>query len=116
MGREALRVSADMPIFPMGIACGILKVHPNTLRLYERERLLEPARRGGKRYYSERELEWLRCLREMLHEKGFSLQELRRSLTSHHCWELKPCDKEQRANCQGHVIPELILTSGKQMG
>ena len=38
----------DQPRYVISVAAQILGVHPQTLRLYEREGLVEPKRTGGK--------------------------------------------------------------------
>jgi hypothetical protein len=47
-GRQDANVDVDeQPRYVISIAAQILGVHPQTLRLYEREGLLEPLRSGG---------------------------------------------------------------------
>jgi len=51
----------DRAMFSISIAAELTGVHPQTLRSYEREGLLEPARTaGGTRKYSPREIDRLR--------------------------------------------------------
>ena len=56
-------------------------IHPQTLRLYEREGLLAPSRsEGGFRLYSSNDLSTLQFIRK-LQSLGFSLNEMRDFLT-----------------------------------
>ena len=48
------------PVYPIGIVAEMLGVHPRTLRTYEQEGLIRPSRRGGKRFYSEIDLRWVK--------------------------------------------------------
>jgi MerR family transcriptional regulator/heat shock protein HspR len=58
----------------ISVAAQILGVHPQTLRLYEREGLVEPKRTGGKiRLYSERDLERIRCIMRLTNDLGVNL-------------------------------------------
>ena len=51
----------DQPRYGISVAAQLLGIHPQTLRLYEREGLVEPKRTGGKiRLYSERDIEQVR--------------------------------------------------------
>ena len=50
-------------VYPIGIAADLLQVHPRTLRIYEQENLIKPERRNGRRYYSEEDMEYIRCIR-----------------------------------------------------
>src|SRR6476619_620144 len=64
----------DQPKYVISIAAQILGVHPQTLRLYEREGLVEPQRSGGKiRLYSERDIERVRRVIRLTNELGVNL-------------------------------------------
>lgn len=64
----------DQPRYVISVAAQVLGVHPQTLRLYEREGLVEPGRTGGKiRLYSERDLERVRCVMRLTNELGVNL-------------------------------------------
>ena len=78
--REARRqlyeqmLEADQPRYVISVAAQILGVHPQTLRLYEREGLVEPNRTGGKiRLYSERDIEKVRCVMRLTNDLGVNL-------------------------------------------
>jgi MerR family transcriptional regulator/heat shock protein HspR len=58
----------------IGIAAELAGVHPQTLRIYERKRLVEPQRTGGNtRLYSEADIERLRLIQELTQEEGINL-------------------------------------------
>src|SRR2546429_2209457 len=64
----------DQPRYVISVAAQILGVHPQTLRLYEREGLVEPKRTGGKiRLYSERYIEKVRCVMRLTNDLGVNL-------------------------------------------
>jgi len=64
----------DQPRYVISVAAQILSVHPQTLRLYEREGLVEPKRTGGKiRLYSERDLERIRSVMRLTNDLGVNL-------------------------------------------
>src|SRR5881275_991262 len=64
----------DRPRYVISVAAQILGVHPQTLRLYEREGLVEPKRTGGKiRLYSERDIEKIRCVMRLTNDLGVNL-------------------------------------------
>jgi MerR family transcriptional regulator/heat shock protein HspR len=51
------RADLDRGLFPISVAAGLAGLHPQTLRIYEREGLLDPARSaGGTRRYSRRDI------------------------------------------------------------
>src|SRR6478672_1280601 len=64
----------DQPRYVISVAAQILGLHPQTLRLYEREGLVEPQRTGGKiRLYSERDIERVRRVIRLTNELGVNL-------------------------------------------
>lgn len=64
----------EQPRYVISVAAQILGVHPQTLRLYEREGLVEPQRTGGKiRLYSERDIEKVRCVMRLTQDLGINL-------------------------------------------
>ena len=66
-------------------------LHPRTLMLYERLGLLMPARRGQQRRYSDDDLRWLGCIREINHSGGVSLAGMQAFLRYLPCWALRGC-------------------------
>ena len=54
----------------IGVVCEMFKVHPQTLRLYEKEGLLHPQRSGGARIYSQEDLEQIRMILNLTKELG----------------------------------------------
>ena len=64
----------DDPCFVISVAARMVRVHSQTLRYYEREGLLEPARsRGNIRLYSQRDIEKLRRIKSLTEELGINL-------------------------------------------
>lgn len=93
------RIEKDKAIFPISVAAKLLDVHPRTLRIYEEEGLLLPSRQGNKRYFSQDNIEWVRCLRRLIHEEGISIPGVKKLLALVPCWELKKCSQEKRQSC-----------------
>lgn len=64
----------DDPCFVISVAARMLRVHSQTLRYYEREGLLEPARsRGNIRLYSQRDIGKLRQIKYLTEDLGINL-------------------------------------------
>lgn len=109
--------------YPIGAIVKQLGVDPITLRNYEREGLVKPSRRGGKRYYSNNDLKWLRCLRKMMIEDGLQLSAIKKLLTIDPCWEINNCPEEIRKNCPAmldfpvpcwELMPKMNKPSGRR--
>jgi MerR family transcriptional regulator, heat shock protein HspR len=64
----------DEPRYVISVAAQLLQVHPQTLRLYEREGLIEPGRsRGRIRLYSDHDIERLRMMQRLTNDLGVTL-------------------------------------------
>jgi MerR family transcriptional regulator/heat shock protein HspR len=87
------------PVYTIGTAAEILGVHPRTLRLYEDGGLLRPARKNNRRFYSTHDLEWISCVRYLLHEQGLNQEGLRRLLALVPCWDIRGCAPEAKESC-----------------
>ncbi len=67
-------------VYVISVAAELAGVHPQTLRIYERKGLLEPARtEGGSRRYSDADIELLRRI-QRLTEQGLNLAGVKRVL------------------------------------
>lgn len=82
-------------VYPIGVAAELLQVHPRTLRIYEQEELIKPERRNGRRYYSEEDVEYIRCIRKLIHEDGINLTGVKRLMEIAPCWEVRNCRRKQ---------------------
>ncbi|GAB4390773.1 MAG: MerR family transcriptional regulator [Thermodesulfovibrionales bacterium] len=60
----------DQPVYMISVVSRMLKVHPQTLRLYEREGLVSPRRARGQRLYSEADLERLGFIVKLTRDMG----------------------------------------------
>ena len=69
-----LSTTDEEPRYVISVAAQVLGVHPQTLRLYEREGLIEPQRsRGNIRLYSDRDLERIRVMQRLTSDLGVNL-------------------------------------------
>ncbi|MDA8162774.1 MAG: MerR family transcriptional regulator [Desulfobacteraceae bacterium] len=94
-----MELDKNEPIYPISVAAKLLGLHPRTLRVYEEEGLINPARQGNKRYYSQDDVEWISCLRHLIHEEGISIPGIKKLLELTPCWEIKKCPPERREKC-----------------
>ena len=70
----------ERALFVISVAAELAGVHPQTLRIYERKGLVDPARtRGGSRRYSARDIERLQLIQELTGD-GLNLEGVRRVL------------------------------------
>ncbi len=70
----------DRAVYVISVAAELAGVHPQTLRIYERKGLVDPARTGGgSRRYSDEDLERLRRIQDLTAE-GLNLAGVKRVL------------------------------------
>jgi len=68
-------------VYVISVAAELAGVHPQTLRIYERKGLLDPARTGGgNRRYSEADIAHLRRIQELT-AAGLNLEGVRRVIS-----------------------------------
>ena len=64
----------DRPLFSIGVMARMVELHPQTLRLYEREGLIIPCRTKGRtRLYSFNDVERLRVILYLTQDQGINL-------------------------------------------
>ncbi|WP_277641806.1 heat shock protein transcriptional repressor HspR [Wolinella succinogenes] len=66
--------SYDEPVYLISVVAKILNIHPQTLRQYEREGLIEPGRTDGKmRLYSQRDIDKIKTILRLTRDLGVNL-------------------------------------------
>jgi MerR family transcriptional regulator/heat shock protein HspR len=76
----AERDATSRAVYVISVAAELAGMHPQTLRIYERKGLLDPARtNGGSRRYSERDIAQLRRIQDLT-AGGVNLEGVRRIL------------------------------------
>ncbi len=66
--------SYDEPVYLISVVASILDIHPQTLRQYEKEGLIEPSRTGGRmRLYSQRDIDKIKFVLQLTRKMGINL-------------------------------------------
>ncbi|XAK02991.1 heat shock transcriptional regulator HspR [Campylobacter coli] len=64
----------DEPVYLISVVAKVLSIHPQTLRQYEREGLIEPSRTDGKiRLYSQRDIDRIKLILRLTRDMGVNL-------------------------------------------
>jgi MerR family transcriptional regulator, heat shock protein HspR len=72
------RPDPGRPVYVISVAASIVSVHPRTLRIYEDEGLIEPARTPSNiRLYSENDIRRVMWIRHLTRERGVNLAGVR---------------------------------------
>ncbi|HAM53790.1 MAG TPA: MerR family transcriptional regulator [Nitrospiraceae bacterium] len=93
----------QMPLYPIGIVSELLGTTDQTLRLYEKHGLISPARRNKNRFYSENDIKWIKCLRDLIHVKKISIEGIKKLLLYAPCWEITDCPQDRRKRCSAFI-------------
>ncbi len=64
------RKNKEQPLYLISVVAEMLSVHPQTLRLYEKEGLINPRRTRKQRRYSENDVERLNLILQLTRELG----------------------------------------------
>jgi MerR family transcriptional regulator/heat shock protein HspR len=115
---EVKPLRADLPIYPIGVAAKLLGVHPRTLRIYEAEGLVKPAQHSGsRRLYSPNDIQWIECLRSIIHDQGISIPGLKKLLTLVPCWDIAECPNSVHGCCKAKIdwaVPRTLHRVGDE--
>ncbi len=66
--------SYDEPVYLISVVASMLDIHPQTLRQYEREGLVEPSRTQGRmRLYSQRDIDRMKLILRLTRQLGVNL-------------------------------------------
>lgn len=66
--------SYDEPVYLISVVATMLDIHPQTLRQYEREGLVEPSRTSGRmRLYSQRDIDRMKLILRLTRQMGVNL-------------------------------------------
>ncbi len=60
----------EQPLYMISVVARMLRVHPQTLRMYEREGFVHPTRTGRQRLYSEEDVDRLGLVIRLTREMG----------------------------------------------
>jgi MerR family transcriptional regulator/heat shock protein HspR len=67
------RLELDEPRYTISVAARLVELHPQTLRRYEEQGLVSPARISGRRLYSQRDVQLVRRIAQMMDSLGVNL-------------------------------------------
>jgi len=104
MAAMATQTQKSASLLKIGRVARKLNIAVETIRMYERAGLFLPHKTAtGQRLFTQQDVEWIQCIRQMVQELGLNLEGIRRILALVPCWELRPCSQEERENCPAFV-------------
>jgi MerR family transcriptional regulator/heat shock protein HspR len=108
-------------LYAICVAAELIGTTDQTLRLYEKHGLIKPARRGKNRYFSNNDIRWMKCIRDLIHVEKISIEGIKRLLDYAPCWEIRRCPTSVKEGCSAFKDPnkpcwELAKTSCSENG
>ncbi len=112
--------SYDEPVYLISVVATMLDIHPQTLRQYEREGLVEPSRTQGRmRLYSQRDIDRMKLILRLTRQMGVNLAgvdivlQLKEQIDEMQCEIDQLRDELSRVNRNGsvHVSKALVTKS-----
>ena len=105
------------PLFTIGVIARLLKVSVQVIRLYEKEGLILPYKTDSRRrFYSYHDLERLKCIRQMLGDKGLNLSGIRKIFALIPCWHYRGGLNEDCKTCPAYTQSNGPCWSLKNVG
>jgi MerR family transcriptional regulator/heat shock protein HspR len=81
----------DKGLYTIGTVSKLIGEHPETLRVWERNGLLQPDREGYQRKYSNNDLRRLKFIIYLMHEKGLNIAGVKQLISMYSCWYKRNC-------------------------
>ncbi len=94
---------SNLPLYTIGVVADLVGTTNQTLRLYEKHGLIKPSRKNKNRFYSENDVRWLMCLRDLIHDKKFSIEGIKKLLEYAPCYEITDCPAGRKNECQAYI-------------
>lgn len=96
------------PLYSIGETAKKLNVSVHTLRLYENNGFILPYRTKSKRrFYSELEIDKIKCIIKMIREEGMNFEGLKRLYSLIPCWFIRGCSEKERKQCTPFITRSL---------
>ncbi len=93
----------DEPLMQIGVVAEMLDISVHTLRLYESEGLVIPYKKDSKhRLYSQNDVIRLKCIRDSIINKKFTIAAINALYSMIPCWAIKNCSDEDKKNCEAY--------------
>lgn len=100
---ENITIDDNTPMYSIGVVAELLNVSVQVLRLYEKEFLIIPFKKGSNhRLYTRNDITRLQCIRDSIKNKKFSISAIKAMYSLIPCWAIKNCSAKDRKNCEAY--------------
>lgn len=88
----------DQGLYTIGTVAELIKEHPETLRVWERNGLIRPDRKGYQRKYSGNDVQRLKFIKYLMDNKGLNIAGVKHLTSMYSCWYKHNCSGGGRKN------------------
>ncbi|KLU66190.1 putative heat shock protein HspR [Desulfosporosinus acididurans] len=81
----------DQGLYTIGTVAELIEEHPETLRVWERNNLIHPERKGRQRRYSNNDIKRLQFIKYLIDQKGLNIAGARHIISMYSCWYNRNC-------------------------
>lgn len=93
----------DDPVISIGVLAEKVGLSVSAVRKYENEGLVIAHRTSsGRRLFSHEDIRRVEIIQHMIQDLGLNIEGIRRMQAFLPCWELLPCDEENRKDCPAY--------------
>ncbi len=100
-------------VYVISIAAEITGLHPRTLRIYEERGLLSPVRRNRIRLYSDRDIERIRTIRQLIEAHRLNLAGVRLILEVYERVEYRRVGENRDGNVVQWLVERILERGGR---
>ncbi|MCG8499801.1 MAG: MerR family transcriptional regulator [Firmicutes bacterium] len=84
-------IDEEKGLYTIGTVAEIIEEHPETLRVWERNGIVQPDRVNNQRRYSNNDLKRLKFIKHLIDEKGLNLAGVKQVVRMYPCWYMRNC-------------------------
>ncbi len=84
-------IDEDTAVYTIGTVSRLMDVHPETLRVWEKNELIRPDRRSYQRKYTANDIKRLNFIKYLMDEKGLNIAGVKHIISMYSCWYKKNC-------------------------
>ncbi len=117
MAIEKQPVDPNLPVYTLGIASQLSDIPAHSIRQYIDKGLLIPYKLDSSRHlFSANDIQRLRHIHMLIQEKGLNFAGIKALMAMIPCWEIRPCGKSDRENCNAYASDSIPCWEASEKG
>ena len=101
---EQSSLDNNSPVYTLGVASQLSETPAHSIRQYIDMGLLLPYKLESKRHlFSHNDIDRLKLIRKLIHDKGLNFAGVRTLMAMIPCWAIRKCSEEDRSTCGAYT-------------